>query len=295
MDYVDVETEDEEYFVNTIDESDDVSKEDWKQTMKVNGQYTTFKLDTGAQVNLIPIDSYKKMKPKPRLHKTKIKLKGYSGAAIPVQGKCVCEIKSHGQKNRVLFYVVDSTTEMQMQPILGLKACEILNMVKRVYQIQADGEYKYIHTEYASSFEGVGCLPGTTKIVIEPNSQPVQDACRKVPFPLRGKLKAELDRMEKLGVIIKEDSPTDWVSSLCVVVKPSGDLRICLDPRNLNKVIKREHYKLPTREEVMAQLSGAKIFSKLDATSGFWQMKLVVSSNVVTQPKGTGNPVIQRD
>ena len=42
---------------------------------------------------------------------------------------------------------------------------------------------------------------------------------------------------------------------------------VCLDPRILNKVIKREHYKLP-RADVMAKLSGAKIFSKLDATSG---------------------------
>ena len=82
------------------------------------------------------------------------------------------------------------------------------------------------------SFEGVGCVPGTTKIAIDPNSQPAQDACRRVPFPPRGKLKAELDRMEKLGVIIKKNSPTVWVSSLCVVVRPSGDFRGMLGSKN---------------------------------------------------------------
>ena len=71
MEYIDVGTEDEEYFVNTMDRSDDVPKEDWKLTIKINGKYTSFKLDIWVQVNLIPMDSYKKMKPKPRLHETK--------------------------------------------------------------------------------------------------------------------------------------------------------------------------------------------------------------------------------
>ena len=47
-----------------------------------------------------------------------------------------------------------------------------------------------------------------------------------------------------------------------------------MDPRNLNRAIKREHFKLPTREEIMSQFANAKYFSKLDASSGFWQMKL---------------------
>ncbi|XP_071032017.1 LOW QUALITY PROTEIN: uncharacterized protein [Oncorhynchus clarkii lewisi] len=96
----------------------------------------------------------------------------------------------------------------------------------------------------------------------------------KVPFAQRKKLKEELGRMEKMDVIPKMDEPTDWVSSLVIVVKKNDDLRICLDPRDLNKAIKREHFKLPTREDIMSQFAGAKWFSKLDASSGFWQMKL---------------------
>jgi hypothetical protein len=57
-------------------------------------------------------------------------------------------------------------------------------------------------------------------------------------------------------------------------VKKNSDLRICLEPRDLNKPIKSENYKLPTREEIMSQFAGAKWFSKLDTSSGFWQMKL---------------------
>lgn len=80
--------------------------------------------------------------------------------------------------------------------------------------------------------------------------------------------------MEKLGVIKKINEPTSWVLVLVAVEKPNGKLRTCLDPRDLNKAVKREHFKLPTRDEIMAQFGGAKWFSKLDASSGFWQMKL---------------------
>ena len=107
----------------------------------------------------------------------------------------------------------------------------------------------------------------------------VMHPCRKVPFKLRDKLKVELAHMEKMGVIKKIDGPTEWVSSLVIVQKMTGALRICLDPRDLNKAIKREHFKLPTREEIMAQFAGAKWFSKLDASSGFWQLKLEEDSS----------------
>ena len=80
--------------------------------------------------------------------------------------------------------------------------------------------------------------------------------------------------MEKLGIIEKCDEPTDWLSPLVYVEKPNGKLRICLDPRNLNNAIKREHYQLPTAESIMGRMKNAIFFSKLDASSAYWQMKL---------------------
>lgn len=52
--------------------------------------------------------------------------------------------------------------------------------------------------------------------------------------------------MEKMNVIQKINEPMDWVSSLVIVQKKNDALRICLDPRDLNKVVKRERFKLPT-------------------------------------------------
>ena len=59
-------------------------------------------------------------------------------------------------------------------------------------------------------------------------------------------------------------------------------LRICLDPRHLNQAIKREHYHMPTLEEVIVKLAGAKYFSILDAKSGYWQIKLDPESAKLT-------------
>ena len=75
-------------------------------------------------------------------------------------------------------------------------------------------------------------------------------------------------------MIIKVEEPTNWVNSLVVVEKANGQLRLCLDPRNLNKVLKREHYQLPTFEEISTRLAGATHFTKLDANKGYWQIPL---------------------
>ena len=98
-------------------------------------------------------------------------------------------------------------------------------------------------------------------------------APRKVPVALHDRVKEELQRMENDGVIKKQEEPTDWVNSMVIVETPKK-LRICIDPRDMNKVIKQEHFPMKTIEEVVQNMPGAKVFSKLDATSGYWQLKL---------------------
>ena len=59
-------------------------------------------------------------------------------------------------------------------------------------------------------------------------------------------------------MIRKVDEPTDWVNSRAIVEKPDGSLRICLDSRLLNKAIKREHFQLPTTEDITTRMANAK-------------------------------------
>ena len=92
--------------------------------------------------------------------------------------------------------------------------------------------------------------------------------------------------MEEDGIIVNGEEHTPWVSTVLVVDKrkakdrdmnipPSEvDVRICIDPRDLNNALKRPYYPMVTVEEVANRLSGAKSFTSLDACSGYWQLQL---------------------
>ena len=126
---------------------------------------------------------------------------------------------------------------------------------------------------YDELFTGLGCLPGEHTIEIDRSYTPVIHPPRRVPLALKEQIKEELQRMEDAGVIVKQTEPTDWVNSMVTVIKREK-IRVCIDPRDLNRAIKREHYPMKTIEEVVAGMPEAKVFSVLDATSGYWQMEL---------------------
>ena len=67
--------------------------------------------------------------------------------------------------------------------------------------------------------------------------------------------------MVKDGIIAPVLEPTDWVSSLMVVEKKNKDLRICIDPKDLNKNLKRSHYPMPNFDHIIPDLHNAKVFS----------------------------------
>ena len=64
--------------------------------------------------------------------------------------------------------------------------------------------------------------------------------------------------------------------------KKNGKLRLCLDPRPLNKALKRSTYPIPVVDDLLPRLSKAKIFTVCDARNGYWQVKLNESSSLLT-------------
>ena len=88
--------------------------------------------------------------------------------------------------------------------------------------------------------------------------------------------------MEKLGVITKIEEPTDWCAGMVVVPKQNGKVRICVDLTKLNDSVRRERHILPSVEQTLAQIGGAKHFSKLDVNSGYWQITVDPDSAKLT-------------
>ncbi|KAK7933984.1 hypothetical protein WMY93_004880 [Mugilogobius chulae] len=263
-------------------ENDKYSNNDdaWIVSLPINGALVALRIDTGAQANLISMSEIHAMKEKPKIIHKGVVLKDYNGQVIESKGQCRLKVTVKNKSYYVLFSVVPEGRES----LLSGTTSKRLNLVKRVYQISCFSGTQTVETivqQYQDVFKGLGCLPYTYKIQLNENATPVIHAPRRVPAPLRNRLKKELDRMCQLQVITKVEEPTEWVNSMVCVDKKNKnkELRICMDPGDLNQNIKREHYQIPKREEIASEMAGARYFSKLDAAQGFWQIKLDETSS----------------
>ena len=82
------------------------------------------------------------------------------------------------------------------------------------------------------------------------------------------------------GILVPVEVPTDWVSSMVGPSKRNGKIRLCIDPKPLNKALKRNRYPLPTIDDLLAKLTNAKVFA--DAKNGFWHVPLDDESSYLT-------------
>ena len=244
----------------------------WFTDLNTNGGKVRVKLDTGAEVSVLPYEIYENLNPRPPLRNTSMTLSAYGGTPIQPNGICklTCDTSASEKMPQVDFYV----TPVDAHPILGLPDCLQLGLIKRVCSIQKDVLTKQLLKErYPVVFTGLGKL-GTYHITLRDNHQPVINPARRIPHSLKNRLQQTLERNVTSGVLKKVDEPTDWVSNLVVVEKKDGSLRLCLDPKDLNRAIKREHYTIPTLQDIVTEFAGNTVFSTLDLKDGYWQIQL---------------------
>ena len=258
----------DELYVGTLNMNNNDS-DSFIEYLNIGNQNVCFQLDTGAKCNVLAKSDFEKLKIKYPLKKAESRLKSFSGHTINSDGIISLPVTVKDTPVDMEFYVVDTKS----LSVIGAETCEKVGLIKRIYGIESN---------YSDLYQGLGCLPGTHSIKIDKSVTPKVHPPRKVPIALKQRVKQELKRMEKLGVITRQKEPTPWVNSMVTVVKPNGDIRICIDPRDLNNAIQREHYPMKTIEEVLAEMPNAKVFTKLDATSGFWQLKLTEESSKLT-------------
>ena len=142
---------------------------------------------------------------------------------------------------------------------------------------------EYILHEYADIFKGVGTLPGGPyHIKLKDSYKPVQHPPRSVPLGMQSAYKAELDRLVKEGIITEVHEHTEWINSIVPVMKEDGSLRLCLDPKDLNKAIERNQWYARTLDDILPELVQSKYFTVKDATSRFWHILLDLRSSLLT-------------
>ena len=124
--------------------------------------------------------------------------------------------------------------------LLKIKDCDPLDCVCTVNESSKLTEIN-VKAEYADVFRGLGRLKDSYSIEIDDSIRPVVHAPRRIPVPMRSKVHDKLEQLVNEGVITPVTDATYWVSSMVVVHKPNGQIRLCLDPKDLNVAIRREY------------------------------------------------------
>ena len=138
---------------------------------------------------------------------------------------------------------------------------------------------------YPDLFEGGGTMDGAkVKLDVGPSIPPVVQPPRKIPQAMIEPLKKEIDQMLELKVIRKLDinEATDWCHNLVLIRKPNGKLRVCLDPHNINKVLRFNVHNVCTFQDIVSNLGTISKVSKIDANSGFWILSINEESQLLT-------------
>ena len=207
---------------------------------------------------------HKFLKNIPVIIHTTVTLSAYGGSMIKPVGTSTLMCKGK-VSSLVTFYVV----AIVIQPILGLTDCIRLGLIQRVHTLQVrDMSKSTIRVKFADVFRKLGNL-GKYHITHKDQVTPVIHPARRVLYSLLNKLKKCFEADLQCDVLKKVDKPNDLVHNLVIVEKKNGSLRLCLDPRDFNKALKREHYKIPTFQEISSHLAGKKVFSTLDRKDSY--------------------------
>ena len=238
---------------------------EWTEEITIGGSSIKFKLDTGASANVLPHKTLsavrKQSKNAARSHKlqpTKNILTGSGNGRIKRRGqvKLPCKVRrwEAAPITTLNFYVTEENLA-----ILGSAACEQLDLVKRVETVALEANItskEDLIRAYEDVFRGTGSYDREYHIRLREDAVPVIQPSGTVPYAKQAKLKETLDRLQSIDIIAEVHKPTDWVHNLVVTEKKDGRMRICLDPRPLNKVIIRGHHRISTPSDVQARLAG---------------------------------------
>jgi len=110
------------------------------------------------------------------------------------------------------------------------------------------------------------------RIYMDPNTPPVVNPQRRIPPKWIPATRDAVEELLNLGVISYSKSP--FRSNMVHVKKPDGSVRIAFDYKALNDVCKKDAYPMPRIDEIFESLSKAKVFSKLDLTKGYYQVRI---------------------
>ncbi|XP_015779025.1 PREDICTED: uncharacterized protein K02A2.6-like [Acropora digitifera] len=283
------ETDDSEYAFGVLGGAD--NPDNGEIFVQIGGVQVTMIIDSGASCNVLDRNLWEYLKAnKVRCASSRATKKLYSyGNKQPLQvaGTFTADVTVG---NRVLNEVEFVVIESEGHALLGRETAISLGVLQlgpqiNSLQLSTHGENRgpNILDKFPGCCEGIGKLKDfQLKIPIDAEVQPVAQPIRRVPYHLRDKLTNKLKELFELDIIEKVSGPSTWLSPVVVVLKPTGDIHLCVDMRQANMAVKRERYPIPTIDKVLQDLNQSKFFSKLDLNSAYHQIELAPESRDIT-------------
>ena len=277
--------------VNAIDDS--YANEIYAEFM-IKNQRIKFQIDSGATINILPEKYVKGADLKP----TTKRLRMWNNSEVSPLGttRIVLKNPENHRKYSIEFVVVHGN----LLPIIGARAAQQMKIItvhtgnftpappgrtcnKPAPLINALCTTQQVISQYPDIFQReLGILPGEVHLEVNTAVPPVITPARRIPAALRPQFRNELDRLQKLGVIEPVNEPTPWVNSVAIATRKSGSMRICIDPRPLNTALQRERHQMVILDEILPELSKAKVFSTVDLRAGYWHCPLDEASSMLT-------------
>ena len=263
-----------------------IQHDGWDVHLGIKDQQVRCRIDTGAQTSILTSAQIKNLRGC-KIENSKKTLKSFSNHKIKPIGSI--SVVYRDRKINVHFEVVDLDQENIISGDTAV-ALRLIHKVNPGSQIHVSVVTENETTESAQSelsrdfpelVKTTGTLLREYQLSTDESVPTVIHPVRKLTAAIKPKAVEKLREMESNGYITKVDRPTEWVSSMVVSVK-GKKIRICIYPRDLNRAIKREHHPMKTIEDVISDISKAKIFSVLDAKSEFLQVQLDEKSSYLT-------------
>lgn len=260
--------------------------------VRVDNHILKMEVDGGAGISLISEKDYAKFFEKNKLIESDLKINYYGGEQRQPKGLLKnVEIEFRKIKTTGNLYVMgksgepllgrDWLTKLGLWP-LGIVQSEekLKNKVNTVNNVRNEKQIEILRTKFLNKnadlfTPGLGTFnKDTFKVQLKEGTKPVYLKPRSVPFALKEKITAELDRLVQENVLTPVEV-SDWGTPIVPVPKPDGTVRLCGDYKvTLNPSIEVVRYPIPRIEHLIAEAQGGEIFSKIDLREAYAQVPL---------------------
>ena len=194
-------------------------------TVKVNDVSLETELDTGASVSLVGEETFRRIRESTSvLQPSKARLYTYTGESIPVLGSADVQVEHHGQSLKLPLVIKEGEgPSLHWLSVLKLDW-------QHIFKVGANHNVQGVLNQFSEVFKKeLGTVLGVkAKIHVEPGTSPIFHKSRPVPFSLRAKVEAELDRLLEEG-IIEPVRYSDRAAPIVLVSKGDNTVRICGD------------------------------------------------------------------